>query len=78
MSTEEQSAIDKLLDPESTSAQLKSTLKWFAEYLEENHILNLPTSRSVRYALADFVDESNAPAALKTRAKNLIKKYKLG
>lgn len=78
MSAEEKNAIDRLLDAEATPAQLRATLKWFAEYLEENHILNLPTSRAVRYALADFVDESKAPAALKTRAKNLIKKYQLG
>lgn len=75
MSPEEQDAIDRLLDPEASAANQKATLKWFAEYLEESHILNLPSPKAILQALESFSKRNKVEAALKNRAKNLIKKY---
>lgn len=75
MSAEENDAIDKLLDSNAGASQQKATLKWFAEYLEESYILNIRASKAVMQALETFSKKSKADATLKTRAKNLIKKY---
>lgn len=75
MNAEEDDAIDKLLHPKASAAQQKSALKWFAEYLEESYILNIRASKTATQALETFSTQSQANATLKTRAKNLIKKY---
>ena len=75
MSAEEQDGIDRLLDPDGTTAKQKAALKWFAEYLEESYILNLRASKAIFQALETFSKRTKVDAALKTRAKNLIKKY---
>ncbi|NQY32640.1 MAG: hypothetical protein HRT56_05660 [Coraliomargarita sp.] len=76
MSAEENEAIDRLLDADATTAKQKAALKWFAEYLEEGYILNLPPSKAIVQALETFSKRATVEAALKTRAKNLIKKYR--
>ncbi|PXA05066.1 hypothetical protein DDZ13_03620 [Coraliomargarita sinensis] len=76
MSDEENSAIERLLDPDTSTEKRKATLKWLAEYLEESYILNLPTSKEVMQALESFSKRTKADPALKARAKNLIKKYR--
>lgn len=76
MSAEENEAIDRLLDADATTAKQKAALKWFAEYLEEGYILNLPPSKAIVQALETFSKRAKVEAALKTRAKNLIKKYR--
>ena len=76
MSTEEKTAVDKLLNPEATNAQQKASLKWFSEYLEEGYILNLRPSPVIIKGLETFTKRAGIDAALKTRATNLIKKYK--
>lgn len=75
MSPEEQEQIDKLLANDASSSKQKAALKWFAEYLEEGHILNLPPSKAMIQALKTFSARSTVEATLKTRAKNLIRKY---
>lgn len=75
MSADEQDAIDRLLAADATAAKQRAVLKWFAEYLEEGYILNLPPSKAIVRALDTFSKKAKVDAALKTRAKNLIKKY---
>lgn len=77
MSPDEKEAAERLLDKDATSAKQKSALKWFAEYLEEGYILNLPAPRELIAALETFSKRTKVEAALKTKAKNLIKKYGL-
>lgn len=76
MSAEETEAIARLLDTAATTAKQKAALKWFAEYLEEGYILNLPPSKAIVQALETFSKRAKVESALKTRAKNLIKKYR--
>jgi len=75
MSAEEKDGIDRLLDADATTAKQRAALKWFAEYLEEGYILNLPPSKAIFQALETFSKRTKVDATLKTRAKNLIKKY---
>lgn len=75
MSAEENNAVDRLLNTEASLTQQKTALKWFSEYLEEGYILNLPPSRVIIQGLEIFSKRPKLDAALKTRAKNLIKKY---
>lgn len=76
MSAEENDAIARLIDPQASTAQQKTTLKWLAEYLEESYILNLPPSKKVMQTLENFSKRSNVETSLQTRAKGLIKKYR--
>ena len=73
MNAEEDKNIAKL-DSDKESDQ-KAALKWMASFLEEDYILNLPASVKTLSALEKFSKKRSAAAALKTRAKNLIKKY---
>lgn len=75
MNHEEDKAAEELLNPEASVAQQRSTLKFFAEYLEQGYILNLPAPKSMARALETFSQRSDIDSKLKTRANNLIKKY---
>ena len=75
MCSEEQDVIDRLLDKDASPSAQRTALKWFAEYLEEGFILNLPPTKGIVQALETFSRRKQVDAALKTRARNLIKKY---
>lgn len=76
MSTEENDAITRLLDPEANAAQQKAALKWLADYMEESYILNLPLSITMMQGLETFSKRNKVEVVLKERAKKLIKKYR--
>ena len=74
MSTEEQDAINRLLDSSASAAKQRTALKWFAEYLEEGYILNLPPTKGFCRHWRPF-HSARRWMPLQTRARNLIKKY---
>ncbi|MEM8867443.1 MAG: hypothetical protein AAGC73_04165 [Verrucomicrobiota bacterium] len=74
---EENDAVACLLDEGSSPAHLKRALKRIAEILEECYILNLPASQSIMAGLESFSKKTEVDATLKTRAKNILKQYRL-
>ena len=76
MSPEERDAINRLLDTAAGAASQKAALKWISEYLEEGHILDLPAPKALLRALESFAGRSEADLALRTRAENLMRKYR--
>jgi hypothetical protein len=77
MNEEVNQSIDQLLDPESSRAQRQSALQHLGEVLEEDYILNLPPQRPILKALESLARRATVEAAVKAKAKKLMKEYGL-
>lgn len=75
MNAEEDSTLEKLLDPESSASKQAAALKWFAQFFEEDYILDLPRSQASLDGLKCFAQRSETDAQLKKRAEKLYQKY---
>jgi hypothetical protein len=78
MNSELEQTIDKLLADQSSGAQRKAALKQLGEIMEEDYILNLPPQKPILVALDALSQQSGVEATLKTKAKKLIKEYRIG
>lgn len=76
MNAEEEARIRKLLDDKSSMAEQKAALTWFANYLEEGDILNLPPSRRTLDCLKKFTQSNAGDGTQKARAEKLLKNYR--
>ncbi|MCB1121722.1 MAG: hypothetical protein KJT03_09250 [Verrucomicrobiae bacterium] len=78
MNAEEDKQVEILLNPASSASQQKAALTWIRNYLEEGDILNLPPSRQSLNALQSYGSSGQGEAALKQKAKKLLKEYARG
>jgi len=75
MSANETRMIDRLLDANPGESAQRQALGEISDYLEESYILNLAPPKTLLRGLQRFAKSAEAPAALKAKARKLVKKY---